>query len=140
MQPGVGKLLAGEKLFRGDGHLAGPGVKGPRLKRDPERRKRHLNHPPHPLIDRILWLGDDDPELCTIMLAARLDPRTGQKLAASHIVSLGLLPMHGEAEIFQDWESLKRAVDGPEDGNRVVRQLGPELVKRTDSRNGQLTD
>jgi hypothetical protein len=91
----------------------------------------------HPLIGRLLWLGDDDPELFPIsrftddlggglMLAARLDPRTGELLAASHVVSLQ--PHCVEAEIFADWKSLMRAVDCPEDGKRVV-QLGPELVK-----------
>jgi hypothetical protein len=96
-----------------------------------------------------LWLAYDDPELFTIsqfvadlggglMLAARLDPSTGQKLDVEHVVSLHLIAACGEAEIFADWAALTRAVDGPEDGKRVV-QLGPELV-RNGKRDGHLTD
>jgi hypothetical protein len=96
----------------------------------------------HPLLGRLLWLDDDDPTFCTIsefaadlggglLLCTRLDPRTGKSLGVQHVVSLGLLPMH-DAEIFANWESLRRAVDGPQDGK--VRQLGPELATRNGKR------
>jgi hypothetical protein len=97
-----------------------------------------LNRPSHPLIGKLLWLSVDDPELYTVsrfeadlghglLLCSRLNPRTGEKLDASHVVS--------DAAIFENWRALMRAVDGPEDGNRV-RELKPELVRR----NGQRSD
>jgi hypothetical protein len=91
----------------------------------------------HPLIGKLLWLGDDDPQLLTVsrfeadlgnglLLAVRIDSFSGQPLDSSHVVSLELIAAQGEAEIFEDWRSLTRAVDGPQEGDRVV-QLGPEL-------------
>jgi hypothetical protein len=107
-----------------------------------------LNHPAHPLIGKLLWLGDDDPQLYTVsrfeadlghglLLCSRVDPVTGQPLDSSHVVDLQHPAAADEAEIFDSWERLRCAIEGPIDGNRVV-QIGPELVRggRSDHGNG----
>lgn len=91
----------------------------------------------HPLIGMLISIDDEEHESHTIsrftaeigpglMLARRLNPRTGEDLSQSHIIVLGQVAQDEWTVIFDDWNACEHYYECPHIEDRIVKLVPKE--------------
>jgi hypothetical protein len=86
----------------------------------------------HPLIGKLIMLDSEDRQSHTVsrftaeigpglMLARRLNPRTGKDFAESHMIVLAEVAQDEWTMIFDDWPAYQRFGECPHEDQRVVK-------------------